>query len=35
LIEIDQVSRVYQRGADEIHALERVSLHVPKGASSR
>jgi putative ABC transport system ATP-binding protein len=31
LIEIDDVSRVYQRGADEIHALEHVSLRVPKG----
>jgi putative ABC transport system ATP-binding protein len=31
LIDIVNVSRVYQRGADEIHALERVSLHVAKG----
>ncbi len=31
MIEIDDVSRVYHRGADEIHALERVSLHVAKG----
>ncbi len=31
MIDITNVSRVYQRGADEIHALERVSLHVAKG----
>ena len=31
MIDIVNVSRVYHRGADEIHALERVSLHVPKG----
>jgi len=31
LIDIQNVSRVYQRGADEIHALENVSLHVAKG----
>jgi putative ABC transport system ATP-binding protein len=31
VIDIVNVSRVYQRGADEIHALEHVSLHVPKG----
>jgi putative ABC transport system ATP-binding protein len=30
VIDIVNVSRVYQRGADEIHALERVSLHVAK-----
>ena len=31
MIDIVNVSRVYHRGADEIHALERVSLHVQKG----
>jgi putative ABC transport system ATP-binding protein len=31
LIEIRDVSRIYQRGADEIHALEHVSLHVARG----
>ncbi len=31
MIDIQNVSRVYQRGADEIHALESVSLHVAKG----
>ncbi len=31
MIDIVNVSRFYQRGADEIHALERVSLHVTKG----
>ena len=31
MIDIVNVSRFYQRGADEIHALERVSLHVAKG----
>jgi putative ABC transport system ATP-binding protein len=30
VIDIVNVSRFYQRGADEIHALERVSLHVDK-----
>jgi putative ABC transport system ATP-binding protein len=30
LIDLVNVSRLYHRGADEIHALERVSLHVPK-----
>ena len=31
MIEIRDVSRIYQRGADEIHALEHVSLHIPRG----
>jgi putative ABC transport system ATP-binding protein len=30
LIDLVNVSRVYHRGADEIHALERVTLHVAK-----
>jgi len=29
LIDLRNVSRLYRRGADEIHALEHVSLHVP------
>jgi ABC-type glutathione transport system ATPase component len=32
VIEISQVSRLYRRGADEVHALERVSLQIPDGA---
>jgi putative ABC transport system ATP-binding protein len=31
LIEIQDVSRVYHRGADEVHALERVSLRIERG----
>jgi putative ABC transport system ATP-binding protein len=31
VIEISQVSRLYVRGADEVHALEDVSLSIPKG----
>jgi len=31
LIEVRDVSRVYRRGVDEIHALEHVSLHIPRG----
>jgi putative ABC transport system ATP-binding protein len=31
LIEIRDVSRIYRRGADEVHALEHVSLHVDRG----
>jgi putative ABC transport system ATP-binding protein len=31
LIEVRDVSRIYRRGADEIHALEHVSLHIPRG----
>ncbi|HEX5068380.1 MAG TPA: ABC transporter ATP-binding protein [Myxococcota bacterium] len=31
MIEIRDVSRIYQRGADEIHALEHVSLHIARG----
>src|SRR5262247_4371508 len=28
VIDLRSVSRIYRRGADEIHALERVSLHI-------
>jgi putative ABC transport system ATP-binding protein len=31
LIELDNVSRVYRRGADEVRALDHVTLHVPRG----
>jgi putative ABC transport system ATP-binding protein len=31
LIDVRNVSRVYRRGADEVHALEQVSLHVERG----
>src|SRR5215831_11309776 len=31
VIELQDVSRVYHRGADEIHALEHVSLHIGRG----
>ena len=31
MIEIRDVSRIYQRGADEIHALEHLSLHIARG----
>ena len=31
MIEIRDVSRIYRRGADEVHALEHVSLHIPRG----
>jgi putative ABC transport system ATP-binding protein len=31
LIEISNVSRFYTRGADEVHALDGVSLSIPKG----
>ena len=31
MIEIAQVSRLYRRGADEVHALENVSLSIPTG----
>ncbi len=31
MIEISNVSRLYSRGADEVHALEGVSLSIPKG----
>ena len=31
LIDLRDVSRVYRRGADEVHALERVSLRIPAG----
>ena len=29
MIDLRRVSRIYRRGADEVHALEHVSLHVP------
>jgi len=31
VIELSDVSRVYRRGADEVHALERVSLRIERG----
>jgi putative ABC transport system ATP-binding protein len=31
MIEVRDVSRVYQRGVDVVHALEHVSLHIPSG----
>src|SRR5207237_9589783 len=31
MIDVNDVSRVYRRGVDEIHALEHVSLHIPAG----
>ncbi len=31
MIEIHQVSRLYRRGVDEVHALEDVSLQIPDG----
>jgi putative ABC transport system ATP-binding protein len=31
LIDIRDVSRIYRRGADEVHALEHVSLHIERG----
>ena len=31
MIAINQVSRVYRRGADEVHALEGVNLQIPDG----
>lgn len=31
MIELRQVSRIYRRGADEVHALENVSLTIPDG----
>jgi len=31
MIEVRDVSRVYRRGVDEVHALEHVSLHIPAG----
>jgi putative ABC transport system ATP-binding protein len=31
VIEVSNVSRLYSRGADEIHALEKVSLEIPRG----
>lgn len=32
MIQLHQVSRVYRRGVDEVHALERVTLEIPSGA---
>lgn len=34
MIAINQVSRVYRRGADEVHALESVNLQIPDGTFS-
>ena len=31
MITLQQVSRVYRRGADEVHALEQVNLEIPNG----
>jgi putative ABC transport system ATP-binding protein len=31
MITLNQVSRIYRRGADEVHALERVNLEIPDG----
>jgi putative ABC transport system ATP-binding protein len=31
VIELENVSRVYRRGADEVRALDHVTLHVPRG----
>jgi putative ABC transport system ATP-binding protein len=31
VIELREVSRIYRRGADEVHALERVSLSIERG----
>jgi putative ABC transport system ATP-binding protein len=31
MIELRHVSRIYRRGADEVHALEEVSLQIPDG----
>ncbi|HET6304225.1 MAG TPA: ATP-binding cassette domain-containing protein, partial [Myxococcota bacterium] len=31
MIQIENVSRVYRRGADEVRALDHVTLHVPRG----
>jgi putative ABC transport system ATP-binding protein len=31
VIEVSNVSRLYSRGADEVHALEKVSLEIPRG----
>jgi predicted ABC-type transport system involved in lysophospholipase L1 biosynthesis ATPase subunit len=31
MIELHQVSRMYRRGADEVHALERISLQITGG----
>ncbi len=31
MIQLENVSRVYRRGADEVRALDHVTLHVPRG----
>jgi putative ABC transport system ATP-binding protein len=31
MIELREISRIYRRGADEVHALERVSLRIERG----
>ena len=31
MIDLRDVSRIYRRGADEVHALEGVTLHIPAG----
>src|SRR6476660_5320332 len=31
MIEVRDVSRIYRRGVDEVHALEHVTLHIPAG----
>ena len=31
MIEVSNVSRLYKRAADEVHALEKVSLEIPRG----
>jgi putative ABC transport system ATP-binding protein len=31
VIDLRNVSRIYRRGADDVHALEQVTLHLPKG----
>lgn len=32
MLTLQQVSRMYRRGADEVHALEQVNLEIPNGA---
>src|SRR5215470_2783314 len=31
MIEVRDVSRIYRRGVDQVHALEHVTLHIPRG----
>src|SRR5579883_1196406 len=31
MIDVRDVSRVYRRGVDQVHALEHVTLHIPAG----